>query len=99
MEVGHGIYNSVHLESPYYSTPASTYTKLMKSSTRLYPDREPYVTQRMVNEVEGARMRREWAGMEQSLRQFQHSHAQVSKQTSRDTRIQALNIQCGNLYV
>jgi hypothetical protein len=39
MEKGYGIYNSTHLEAPYYASPLETYTRLMKSSTRLYPDR------------------------------------------------------------
>jgi hypothetical protein len=51
MEIGRGILNSTHLEAPHYSSPQETYNRLMKSSTRLYPDREPYVTQRMVNDI------------------------------------------------
>jgi len=39
MEKGSGIYNPTHLEAPYYSIPGETYTRLMKSSTRLYPNR------------------------------------------------------------
>ena len=51
MERPADIYNPVHLESAHYSSPIDTYTRLMKSSTRLFPSREPYVTHRMVNEV------------------------------------------------
>lgn len=39
MEIGRGIYNTTHLESPHYASPQETYNRLMKSSTRLYPER------------------------------------------------------------
>ncbi len=58
MQTSHGIIGATHLEAPHYSSPALTYTRLMKSSTRLVPEREAYVPRRMVNEVEGQGMRR-----------------------------------------
>lgn len=58
MQSTHGILTSTHLEAPHYNSPTLTYTRLMKSSTRLHPVREQYVTQRMVNQLEGARLRR-----------------------------------------
>lgn len=49
MQTSHGILTSTHLQAPHFSSPSLTYTKLMKSSTRLHPDREQYVTYRTVN--------------------------------------------------
>lgn len=60
MQSTHGIVTSTHLEAPHYSSPTLTYTRLMKSSTRLHPDRQPYTTQRIVNDIEGTAIRREW---------------------------------------
>lgn len=99
MEIGRGILNPTHLEAPQYSSPQETYNRLMKSSTRLYPDRDPYVTQRMVNDIEGARMRKEWKTMNNSLKQFTQTSYTVGKETRQALRQQALNITCGNLYV
>lgn len=99
MEKGSGIYNATHLESPYYAIPTETYTRLMKSSTRLYPSREPYVTHRMINEVEGANMRKEWSNVDSSLRQHMNTKAAVGKESKWALRHQNLNIHCGNLYV
>jgi hypothetical protein len=53
------ITNSVRLQSGHYSSPEATYTRLMKSSTRLNPLRQPYVPMRMVNEVYGKMINRE----------------------------------------
>jgi hypothetical protein len=52
----------------------------------------------MVNEVEGANMRREWANMDNSLRQHMNIKAAVGKETRQALRQQGLNITCGNLY-
>lgn len=53
----------------------------------------------MVNEIEGAKIRKEWRGMDSSLKQFMQANNGVSKETRQALRQQALNIQCGNLYV
>ena len=48
-----------NLETAHYSAPLVTYNRLMKSSTRLHPLRQPYVPMRMVNEVYGKMINRE----------------------------------------
>ena len=53
------ISTAVHLQTAHYSSPCTTYTRLMKSSTRLHPLRQPYVPLRMVNEVYGKAINRE----------------------------------------
>lgn len=53
----------------------------------------------MVNEVEGAKIRKEWRAMDSSLKQFMQTNIAVGKETRQALRQQALNIQCGNLYV
>lgn len=53
----------------------------------------------MVNEIEGAKIRREWRAMDSSLKQFMQTNSAVSKETRQALRQQALNIKCGNLYV
>jgi len=37
MNTSHGIVGSTNLQAPHYNSPSVTYTKLMMSSTRLYP--------------------------------------------------------------
>ena len=49
-----------HLPPTHFSSPTQTYTTLMQTSTRLNPDRIPYVTHRMINDVAGISMKREW---------------------------------------
>jgi hypothetical protein len=43
------IYSTAHLQAAHYASGDVTYTKLMKSSTQLYPFRQQYVPLRMVN--------------------------------------------------
>ena len=99
MDFGRGIYSPTHLEAPHYSCPASTYTRLMKSSTRLHPERDTYLTHRTINDLEGSSMRKEWQTADQSVKQHMSTKTAVGKQTCEALRQQALNIQCGNLYV
>lgn len=58
MQTTHGIYTSTHLTAPHYSSPGVTYTKLMQSSTRILPERQTYMTQRITNNIEGSAMRK-----------------------------------------
>jgi len=51
MQTTYGIMTSTHLTSPHYSSPAVTYTKLMQSSTKIMPERSPYMTQRITNNI------------------------------------------------
>ena len=48
------------LAQGYQASHQYTYEKLMDSTSQLHPFRKPYTTMRMVNNVEGIRMRREW---------------------------------------
>jgi hypothetical protein len=52
----------------------------------------------MINEVEGANMRREWDCVDSSLKQHMLTKALVGKESKYALRHQNLNIQCGNLY-
>lgn len=44
---------------PYQATPASSYRKMMESSTVLFPFRKTYISERMVNDVRGKTIRRD----------------------------------------
>lgn len=69
MEKGRGILNVIHLESVNTTSFPEFYTQSMKTASRLYPNREPYVTHRMVNEVAGKSVRREWNQVDCEMKQ------------------------------
>lgn len=50
------------------NVPLSTYYGLLQSSTALYPERDPYLTLRTVNDVEGTQCKRNcqevWEGLD-----------------------------------
>jgi hypothetical protein len=98
MQTTHGILSSTHLEAPHYSSPGLTYTRLMQSSTRLHPERQPYITQRMVNQVEGASLRRELQAGEHAMDVHMGLLQRVGREAMGATRMQSLNMQCGSLY-
>ena len=95
----HGMYDPTRLESPHFHAPLDTYTRLMKSSTRLHPDRQQYVTERMVNSIEGASMRKEWSGMDKSMKQYMDTYTSVGLEAKKSIKQQKLNMQCGHLYL
>ena len=98
METSQGIFSTAGLEAPRLSSAIDTYTRLMMSSTRLYPHRKPYVTHRMINEVEGDRMRKEWSGMDSSMKQHMQIKAKSAKEASWALRKQNLDLHCGSIY-
>ncbi len=99
MESTHGIVGQTHLEAPHFNAPALTYSRLMQSSTRLHPLRQPYFTRRTVNQIEGKAIRKEWSDMDRSMQQYLAVTGGVGRQTVLDTRQQALNLTCGALYL
>lgn len=98
MQTTHGILTPTHLEAPHYSSPTLTYTRLMQSSTRLLPERQPYLTQRTVNDLEGASIRKEWRAAEHATSTYMDTLRKVGKESCSATRQQSLNMLCGNLY-
>jgi hypothetical protein len=70
----------------------------MKSSTRLHPDRHPYTTQRTLNDLQGAAIRREWQAGDHATDVHMQTLQRVGREGMAATRQQSLNWQCGSLY-
>ena len=89
----------VYLQSGHYSSPAVTYTRLMKSSTRLHPLRQPYVTMRMVNDVYGKMINRELLDGYSKVNQCMNRKDQSMTRRWDDARRQGLELRCDKLYL
>ena len=96
MEKGRGILNVIHLESANTTSFPEFYTQSMKTASRLYPNREPYITHRMVNEVAGKSIRREWNQLDGEMRQHMKVKGEVGRESKLALRQQGLNAICGN---
>ena len=70
----------------------------MKSSTRLLPERTPYITQRTLNDLHGVSIRREWQAGEHAADVHAQTLQRVGREGMAATRQQSLNLQCGCLY-
>ena len=68
----------------------------MKTSSRLYPSRQPYVTHRMINDVTGKNIRKDWNDVDSEIKQHMKTKVDVGKECKIAFRQQSLNTQCGN---
>jgi hypothetical protein len=93
------ISTAVHLQPSHYSSPAVTYTRLMKSSTRLHPLRQPYVPLRMVNDVYGKAINREllegYAKVNECIMRKDDSMARKCDNTKKHS----VNLICDKLFL
>ncbi len=52
----------------------------------------------MVNEIEGANIRKEWKSMNDSMNHYCQSMAKVGRDMAKSTKYQTLNMECNKLY-
>ena len=88
--------SSINVPYNFTTSLAEYYTQSVKNSTRLYPNRQPYVTHRMINDVTGKNIRRDWNDLNDEIKQHMKTKVDVGKEYKNSSRQQSLNLQCGN---
>jgi hypothetical protein len=88
-----------NLQTAHYSSPIATYTKLMKSSTRLHPLRQPYVPMRIVNDVYGKAINRELLEGYSRINECMARKDDSMARRWNDTKKQTIDIMCDRLYL